>query len=99
MTYVRMTTYEGDPSKLEETIRFVREQGMTPVRQLTGYQGTRFMVDRQSGKVVGVTLWENEEAARAMGDNLTPARTQFQQLLGAAGQTNEIFELVINENA
>ena len=99
MTYVRMTTLQADPSKLEEGIRFGREQALATLRQQPGFEGTRLLVDRTSGKMISVTLWASEEAARAAESTLNQARTQAAQLVGAATPTTEIFEMVVNENA
>ena len=99
MTYVRMTTFQADPSKVEAGIRFAREQGLAPIRQQPGFQGARMLVDRQSGKSIGVTLWESEAAAQAAERTLNQSRSQSAQSLGAASPTTELFEMVINENA
>ena len=99
MTYVRMTTLQADPSKLEEGIRFGREQGLATMRQQPGFEGARLLVDRTSGKTISVTLWASEEAARAAESTLSQTRTQAAQLVGATTPTTEIFEMVLNENA
>jgi len=99
MTYARMTTFQADPSKVEEGIRFAREQALAPIRQQSGFQGMRLLVDRQSGKMIAVTLWETEAAARDAGSALSQTRTQATQLVGAASPTTEMFEMVVNENA
>jgi hypothetical protein len=90
--------FQGDPSKLDEGIRFVRDQGLPPIRQQPGYQGARMLVDRQSGKTIGFTLWENEAAARAVESTLIRARAQTAQLVGSALNPSEIFEMVIDED-
>ncbi len=99
MTYARMTTLQADPSKLEEGIRFGREQALATLRQQPGFEGTRLLVDRTSGKTISVTLWASEAAARAAESTLSQTRTQATQLVGAATPTTEIFEMVLNENA
>ncbi len=99
MTYVRMTTYQTDPRKLEDGIRFAREQALAANRQQPGFQGARLLVDRRSGKTVAVTLWENEAAARAAESTLSQTRAQAAQLVGATHPITEIFEMVLNENA
>jgi hypothetical protein len=90
MTYTRLTTLRADLSKLEEGIRFFREQTVTTARQQRGFQGARLLVDRQSGKVIAVTLWEDEAAARA---------AESAQVVGATAPTTELLEMVVNESA
>jgi len=46
MTYTRLTTLQADPSKLEEGIRFFREQSLTTARQQQGFQRARRLIDR-----------------------------------------------------
>ena len=99
MTYVRMTTLQADPSKLEEGIRFAREQALATLRQQPGFEGTRLLVDRASGKTISVTLWASEAAARAAESTLSQTRTEAAQLTGATTPTTEIFEMVLNESA
>jgi heme-degrading monooxygenase HmoA len=99
MTFTRMTTLQADPSKLEEGIRFFREQSVATARQQRGFQGARLLVNRQSGKVMAVTLWESEEAARAAESAMNQSRTQGAQLVGATNPTTEVMEMVVNESA
>jgi hypothetical protein len=63
--YARVATFESDPSKVDDAITMVRGQvdsGDTP----QGLEGAKMLmlVNRESGKGVGVTLFESEEAMR-----------------------------------
>jgi hypothetical protein len=63
--YARVATFESDPAKLDDAINMVRaevESGETP----PGLEGARMLmlVDRQTGKGIGVTLFDSEEAMR-----------------------------------
>jgi hypothetical protein len=57
--------FEGDPANVDQSIERVRgevESGNAP----PGLEGAKMMmlVDRNSGKGIGVTLFESEEAMR-----------------------------------
>jgi hypothetical protein len=63
--YARVATFESDPAKVDEAINMVRaevESGDTP----EGLDGAKMLmlVDRESGKGLGVTLFETEEDMR-----------------------------------
>jgi hypothetical protein len=63
--YARVATFDSNPSDVDAAIDMVRtevESGDTPA----GLEGARMLmlVDRQSGKGLGVTLFESEEAMR-----------------------------------
>jgi hypothetical protein len=63
--YARVATFESDPANVDDAIDMVRsevESGETP----PGLEGAKMMmlVNRESGKGLGVTLFESEEAMR-----------------------------------
>ena len=63
--YARVATFESDPSTVDDAISLVRgqvESGDTP----PGLEGAKMLmlVDRESGKGLGVTLFETEDAMR-----------------------------------
>jgi hypothetical protein len=62
--YARIATFESDPSSVDEAIKMVREevQGETP----EGLEGAKMLmlIDRETGKGLGITLFEDEEAMR-----------------------------------
>jgi hypothetical protein len=69
--YARVATFESDPAKVGDAIDMVRsevESGNTP----EGLEGAKMMmlVNRENGKVLGVTLFESEEAMRRGDDAL-----------------------------
>ena len=62
--YARIATFESDPARIDEAIEVVRSEvaGDTP----PGLEGARMLmlVNRETGKGLGVTLFESEEAMR-----------------------------------
>jgi hypothetical protein len=63
--YARLATFESDPSAVDDAINTVRqhvESGSTP----PGLEGAKMLmlVNRHTGKGIGVTLFESEDAMR-----------------------------------
>jgi hypothetical protein len=63
--YARVATFESDPANVDDAIAMVRREvdsGETP----PGLEGAKMLmlVNRETGKGVGVTLFESEEAMR-----------------------------------
>ena len=63
--FARIATFESDPSTIDDAIKMVRgevESGETP----EGLHGAKMLmlVNRETGKGLGVTLFESEEAMR-----------------------------------
>jgi len=63
--FARVSTFEGAPEHVDEQIRYAREQVLPALEELEGFSGILGLADRQSGKVLAVTLWESEQAVRA----------------------------------
>ncbi len=64
---------EGPPDQIDEGLRHVREQVLPQHQQQEGFKGFIALADRQSGKMIGVSLWESEQAMRAseqVGDRM-----------------------------
>ena len=99
MTYVRLVTTQGDPSTVEEAVRFFREQALVTMRQQPGFQDAQLLVDRRSGTLISVSRYADEATARAADSALSQIRTQGAQLIGASSQTAQVFELVDTETA
>ncbi len=83
--YARVATFQSDPAHLDEAIAMVRAEvaGDTP----PGLEGAKMLmlVDRASGKGLGVTLFDSEEAMRrgdealnAMNPGQTERRTSVE---------------------
>ena len=62
--YARIATFESDPAEVDDAIAMVRSQveGDAPA----GLVGAKMLmlVNRESGKGVGITLFESEDAMR-----------------------------------
>ncbi len=83
--YARVATFQGDPANADDAISRVRgevESGTPP----PGLEGAKMLmlVDRASGKGIGITLFESEEAMRR-GDEALNAINP-----GAGGQRTSV---------
>jgi hypothetical protein len=62
--YARVATFESDPARVDDAIAMIRAQVDGEVPQ--GLEGAKMLmlVNRETGKGVGVTLFETEDAMR-----------------------------------
>jgi hypothetical protein len=75
--YARVATFESDPAEVDDAIEMVRTQVAsddTPA----GLEGAQMLmlVNRETGKGVGVTLFESEEAMRRGDEALNAMNTR-----------------------
>jgi heme-degrading monooxygenase HmoA len=62
--YARVSTLEGPPELMDEGLRQAKEVVLPQGRQMDGFKGMIALGDRHSGKTLGITFWESEEAMR-----------------------------------
>ncbi len=63
--YARISTLEGSPEHIDEGLRQLRENGLPQLNQQEGFKGMVALADRKTGKTLGITFWESEEALKA----------------------------------
>ncbi len=60
----RVSSLEGSPDSVDESVGKVRADTLPQVRDLQGNVGAIGLADRKSGHITLITLWENAEALR-----------------------------------
>ena len=63
--HARVSILEGPPELIDEGLRQARDVVLPRGRLMDGFKGMIALVDRHSGKTLGITFWESEEAMRA----------------------------------
>jgi heme-degrading monooxygenase HmoA len=79
-----MSVFEGSPEQLDEGLRQAREEVLPRAKQMEGFKGMIALGDRQSGKTLGITFWESEEAMRASEEEANRVRSESAE---ASGET------------
>jgi len=95
--FARVSTLQGPPDQVDEGIRAVQEQVIPAARQMRGFQGMLALADRTTGKMVGITLWETEDALRESEDAANQLRSGTAGAGGADVVSVERFEVVVDE--
>ena len=78
--FARIGTWQGSPDELERWISRARERVKPSVQQDPGLKAAYWLVDRQGGKGLIITIWESEEAMRSSEQ----ARARRQAVTSAA---------------
>lgn len=95
--FARASTLEGPPDQLDEGLRYVREQVLPLLQQQDGFKGFIAFGDRQSGKLIGVSLWESEQAMRASEEVGDRTRGESAEAVGATVAGVERYEVGLFE--
>jgi hypothetical protein len=92
--YARVTTIQGSPDKVDDAISNINDATIPALRDLDGYKGGQFMVNRETGKLVAVTLWTTSEALEASADAVKSVRSKAAEQAGGQVASVEQFEVV-----
>jgi heme-degrading monooxygenase HmoA len=97
--HARLSTYEGptDSEQIEEGLRYTREQILPKALQMDGCKGIIGLLDRETGKAISVTLWEDEQAMRASEEEANRLRTDSAETGGETIAGVERYEVTFYE--
>ena len=87
--FARVSTYRGDGDRLLQG--FAEVTG--PLEAIDGFSRAYFMVDRESGKGMSITIWDSEEALNASAAKADELRSQGAQAGGAQIESVEHYEI------
>jgi heme-degrading monooxygenase HmoA len=74
--FASVSTYQGPPDQIDDGLRYAQENIVPSLQEVEGFEGVYLLVDRQSCKVLTITLWESEEALRASEQETTQLRSE-----------------------
>jgi heme-degrading monooxygenase HmoA len=95
--HVRLTTIEGSPDRMDDAKRHTQEQTLPQLQKMEGFKGFVALGDRHSGKLIGVSLWESEEALRATDQAVSSVRSGAAEASGGTVASVEQYEVFVNE--
>ncbi len=94
--FARVSTYQGSPQQIDEGLDHARQSILPRVQEVDGFEGVYYLVDRQSGKALSITLWESEEAMRASEEEANKLRGESAEAAGATVEGVERYEVAIS---
>ena len=95
--FARVSTYQGDPAQIDQGLNYASENILPRVKQVDGFEGVYYLVDRQSGKALTITLWESEEALRASEEEANRLRSESAESASATIEDVQRYEVGISE--
>jgi heme-degrading monooxygenase HmoA len=93
--FARVTAIEGSPKRIDESIRLFKETVVPGASKIKGFKGSYFLVDRKSGKQMGVALWETEDDLNASAVAANRLRAPFVQTPTQPAKV-EIYEVAVS---
>jgi heme-degrading monooxygenase HmoA len=95
--YARVTVVQGSPDRIEQGIDSFNSQVLPTVKGVVGYKAAFLLADRKTGKGIGITLWESEDARRRGGEAVDAARAATIKAMGGSVPPVEEYEVVASD--
>ena len=92
--FARMTTLHGSVAKVADGIKTVREQVIPSAQKMRGFKGIIALADRSTGKMIGITFWESEDAMQQSAEAANRLRSASAASGGRDIVSVEQFEVV-----
>ena len=95
--YARVTVVQGSPDKVEQGIDSFNSAVLPTVKGVDGYRAAFLLVDRTTGKGMGITLWESEDARRRGAEVVDEARAATIKAMGGTVPPVDEYEVVASD--
>jgi heme-degrading monooxygenase HmoA len=95
--HARMSTLDGLPDEMDEGLRDVKEHVLPQLQQQDGFKGFIALGNRNSGKLIGITFWESEQAMQASEEVGDRMRSDTAEATGEAIEAVERYEVGLFE--
>lgn len=95
--HARSAVIEMSPDKIDDAVKFWNDEQIPKYRRQDGYKGFTLLVNRESGKALGVSFWESEDALLASDELGKQARAGLAETSSGSEQPRENWEVVVDD--
>ncbi|MEV0718981.1 hypothetical protein [Asanoa sp. NPDC050611] len=93
--YARSSTIVAQTSSIDRGITFLSDELMSDMLAIDGCVGLSLLVDRDTGRCIATSSWENEGAMKASESKVSPLRQRLMGAFGATDISNDEWEVVV----
>ncbi len=91
----RINSVQADADKLAGLVKFSEER-LPVTHDAPGFKGFYLLADRQSGKIVSISLWDSAEDLRQFEAQGAQLRQAASSDVGIAPTPAEVYEVVLH---
>jgi quinol monooxygenase YgiN len=93
--FARSSTMLARPASIDRGTAFLGDDLMPEMLAIDGCVGLSLLVNRETGRCVATSSWQDEEAMHASESSVPPLRKRLMEAFGAPDLTNEEWEVVV----
>ncbi len=84
--YARSTILMVYPASMDEAIAYMGDEVWPAMRDMDGCVGLSMMCDRDSGRCIATSAWEDKESMHTSAEHVHPMRERMMERFGATGK-------------
>ena len=93
--YARSTTIQSSPGSLDGAIAYMRDEVWPQMQQMEGCVGLSMMCDRETGRCIATTAWQDQESMRASAERVDPMRDHMIERFGGGEPEVQEWEVAV----
>ncbi len=94
----RVAMIQGKPEKVDEVVRYFRDQTLVNAKKVKGFKQAYMMVNRQTGQIIAMVHWENQQAIQDSMSIANQAIPRMKELSGASQDAMvDVYEVAVAE--
>lgn len=94
--YARLSTFQGSPEGVDDSVRNARETVLPALQSVDGFRGLMMLVDRASGRQLALTLWDTEQALEASESAANRIRSSSADQSGLSIEGVERYQVAVD---
>ena len=95
--FSRVNTLQTAPDRIDDVAQAVRDLVHPGIKVEPGYRGYIVLGNRETGKAIGVTLWESADAREASDAKAREIRPRLELATGGTMQSVERYEVLFSD--
>jgi len=93
--FARVRITGGVPEKVNDGVRHFEDVVVPSYKDVAGFRGAYLFVNRTSGKLMGITLWDTEATMRATEATSKQLRAAGAEVVSGSTPSPEEYEVVV----
>ena len=94
-TFIRVADAHVPPDRIDDVVRFVREQALPALKAQQGFRAALTAVNRTSGRAISTSVWDSAANLEASESAIAPLRSQATTMGGAQPANVSRYEVLL----
>ena len=95
--FARASYFEGRVDDIDAAVNEVEQRISPQLKSRPGYRGMQYLVDREAGRSIAITFWEDQTSMNASEEEANRLRQEAGDLLKSKTLKVERYEVAIKD--